>query len=224
MSKLIDIASAEIGVKEIEGAEHNERIITYAKEAGFDWYNADETPWCSIFLNWVAFKAGLPRSKDGRSGSWVGVGEAVTEPHPGDVILCGTGGNINKIYHVGLFMGFSDDGKRVFCLGGNQTNQVSISKMWRTEVAGYRRIETGAEPEDHIASLCEMMHGLLTGALGGEGGRAEVRAFFDKHLAPWAGKMFADLEGAESAVLYMPVGTIGRLFIDVEREAFEMAA
>ncbi len=36
--------------------------------------------------------------------------------------------------------------------------------------------------------------------------------------------MFADLEGAESAVLYMPVGTIGRLFIDVEREAFEMAA
>lgn len=89
---------------------------------------------------------------------------------------------------------------------------------------GIAAAEDNAEPEDHIASLCEMMHGLLTGALGGEGGKAEIRAFFDQHLAPWAGKLFADLECAESAVLYMPVGTIGRLFIEVEREAFEMAA
>lgn len=81
-----------------------------------------------------------------------------------------------------------------------------------------------SEPEDHIASLCEMMHGLLTGAFGDAGGRAETKKFFDTHLAPWAGKFFADLEGAQSAVLYMPVGTIGRLFMEIEREAFEMAA
>lgn len=81
-----------------------------------------------------------------------------------------------------------------------------------------------AEPEDHIASLCEMMHGLLTGAFGGAHGPAEAKAFFNAHLEPWAGKYFADLEGAQSAVLYMPIGTIGRLFMEVEREAFEMAA
>lgn len=81
-----------------------------------------------------------------------------------------------------------------------------------------------SEPEDHIASICEMMHGLLIGNLGGANGRAEAKIFFDKHLAPWAGRFFADLEGAQSAVLYMPVGTIGRLFLEIEREAFEMAA
>lgn len=82
-----------------------------------------------------------------------------------------------------------------------------------------------SEPEDHIASLCEMMHGLLTGALGEQGNaREEARAFFDRHLAPWAGKMFADLERAEAASLYMPVGAIGRLFMEIEREAYEMAA
>lgn len=81
-----------------------------------------------------------------------------------------------------------------------------------------------AEPEDHIASLCEMMHGLLTGALGDGNGTAEAKAFFDKHLAPWAGKMFTDLEGAKAAALYMPVGTIGRLFMEIEREVYEMAA
>ncbi|WNJ99161.1 molecular chaperone TorD family protein [Thalassospiraceae bacterium LMO-JJ14] len=89
---------------------------------------------------------------------------------------------------------------------------------------GIASSEDNSEPEDHIASLCEMMHGLLTGALGGEVGSAEAKAFFDKHLAPWAGKMFKDLEGAQAAVLYMPVGTIGRLFMEIEREAYEMAA
>ena len=141
MSKLIDIASAEVGVTEIEGAKHNQRILEYAKEAGFDWVNSDETPWCSIFLNWASKKAGLERSKDARSRSWATVGKAVQNPLHGDVILFGTGGDINKIYHVGIFMGFSEDGKRVFCLGGNQTNKVSISKSWRANVAGYRRIE-----------------------------------------------------------------------------------
>lgn len=80
-----------------------------------------------------------------------------------------------------------------------------------------------AEPEDHIASLCEMMHGLLVGDLG-NGNKAEAKAFFDKHVSPWAGKMFTDLEGAQAAALYMPIGTIGRLFMEIEREAYEMAA
>lgn len=89
---------------------------------------------------------------------------------------------------------------------------------------GIEVAEGNSEPEDHIASICEMMHGLLTGNLGGANGRAEARMFFDKHLAPWADRFFADLEGAQSAVLYMPVGSIGRLFLEIEREAFEMAA
>jgi TorA maturation chaperone TorD len=86
---------------------------------------------------------------------------------------------------------------------------------------GIAAADDNSEPEDHIASLCEMMHGILTGALGNPG---SAKTFFDKHLAPWAGKFFADLEKAPSAVMYMPLGTIGRLFIEFEREAFEMAA
>lgn len=89
---------------------------------------------------------------------------------------------------------------------------------------GIEVAEGNSEPEDHIASICEIMHGLLTGNLGGPSGQAEAKAFFDKHLAPWAERFFQDLEKAESAVLYMPVGTIGRLFMEIEREAFEMAA
>ena len=93
----------------------------------------------------------------------------------------------------------------------------------RTDMAqlGIAPADGNGEPEDHIASLCEMMHGILTGAFGDP---RSAKSFFDKHLAPWAGKFFADLEKAPSAVMYMPLGTIGRLFIEVEREAFDMAA
>lgn len=90
---------------------------------------------------------------------------------------------------------------------------------------GIGRSEGNKEPEDHIASLCEMMHGLITGAFGaGALPLARQRAFFSRHMAPWARRFFEDLEGAKSATLYMPLGTVGRLFMAVEGEAFRMAA
>ena len=78
------------------------------------------------------------------------------------------------------------------------------------------------EPEDGIASLCEMMAGLIRGTFGAPASLAEQRDFFATHLGPWAGHFFSDLEGADSSVLYAPVGKIGGAFMDVEREAFRM--
>jgi TorA maturation chaperone TorD len=96
------------------------------------------------------------------------------------------------------------------------------------EQLGMARLEEVKEPEDHIASLCEMMAGLISGEFGGEGGTpADLQTqqwFFQRHLAPWAGLFFADLEKAASARFYLPVGTIGRLFMEIETTAFEMAA
>mgnify|MGYP002829496225 CR=1 FL=1 len=83
---------------------------------------------------------------------------------------------------------------------------------------------TSSEPEDHIAYLCEIMHGLITGGFGEAADLTTQKNFYKTHMAPWVGQFFADLEGAESAVLYMPVGTIGRLFMAIEADAFEIAA
>ncbi|MDA1090954.1 MAG: molecular chaperone TorD family protein [Proteobacteria bacterium] len=83
---------------------------------------------------------------------------------------------------------------------------------------------TSSEPEDHIAYLCEIMHGLITGAFGEPATLADQQKFYETHMASWAGQFFTDLEGAEAAALYTPVGTIGRLFLAIEAEAFEMAA
>jgi TorA maturation chaperone TorD len=78
------------------------------------------------------------------------------------------------------------------------------------------------EPEDHIASLCEMMAGLIRGEFGAEVSLADQHAFFNTHVATWAGHFFSDLEGAEGSVFYAPVGKIGRAFMEIEIEAFRM--
>jgi TorA maturation chaperone TorD len=103
-------------------------------------------------------------------------------------------------------------------------NEKPLAKL-RGDMArlGIARAETVKEPEDHIAALCEMMAGLITGAFGAPLDLAAQRGFFDRHLAPWAPVFFEDLEKAKSAWLYAPVGTLGRLFMGIEKTAFMMA-
>ena len=47
---------------------------------------------------------------------------------------------------------------------------------------GIARVEGVSEPEDHIAALCEMMAGLITGAFADPGDLATQREFFEKHF------------------------------------------
>ncbi len=93
------------------------------------------------------------------------------------------------------------------------------------EKLGYARADDVAEPEDHMGALCELMALLIR---GGDGrGPAELKTqerLYQQHLAPWGERFFADLEQAASAKLYKPVGTIGRLFMTIETQAFAMAA
>jgi TorA maturation chaperone TorD len=87
---------------------------------------------------------------------------------------------------------------------------------------GIERAEGHHDPEDHLAILCEVMAGLAVGRFEVESG-AE-RRFFERHLKPWAARFFADLETARHARFYRPVGTIGRIFMEIEAQAFAMDA
>ena len=85
---------------------------------------------------------------------------------------------------------------------------------------GIARADGVAEPEDHIASECESFAGLLSGVF--PGGAAAAEAFFARHLRPWAGRFFADLEAAQAARFYRAVGALGRMAIEVELAAQEL--
>ena len=89
---------------------------------------------------------------------------------------------------------------------------------------GVQKSEDASDPEDHIASLFEVMHGIITGKFGRTDSLTEQFKFFDNHIGNWAPKLFEDLEAAKSARLFMPVGLIGKLFLKIESEAFKIAA
>lgn len=80
------------------------------------------------------------------------------------------------------------------------------------------------EPEDNIASLMEMMAGMIVGRFGNPTGLEEQRTFWNRHIGPWAGHFYSDLEAAESSVFYASVGTAGKAFMEIEREGFRMSA
>jgi TorA maturation chaperone TorD len=85
---------------------------------------------------------------------------------------------------------------------------------------GIERAEDNKEPEDHAATLCEIMACLVGGRLPAPQGTDQQ--IFEKHLKPWIGRFFADVERAESGDLYRRIGTLGRVFIEIETEAFAL--
>lgn len=87
---------------------------------------------------------------------------------------------------------------------------------------GIERAEGVKEPEDHIASLFDIMNGLICGAFGASTDLGVQVRFFKTHIEPWAPLLMQDIEAAKSAVFYAPVGTIGRAFMDIESAAFDM--
>ena len=89
---------------------------------------------------------------------------------------------------------------------------------------GIERNPDVKEPEDHMATLCEMMAGLIRGTYGQAFSVEDQHAFFNTHIATWATHFFTDLEAAEGSVFYAPIGKIGRAFMEIEIEAFRMEA
>lgn len=86
---------------------------------------------------------------------------------------------------------------------------------------GIERSENNVEPEDHAATLCEIMAGFAAGNFPAS--VESQRGFFEKHIAPWMPSLFADIERAAGARFYRSVGALGRLFLEIEAEAFTFA-
>ena len=101
-------------------------------------------------------------------------------------------------------------------------NERPLSRL-RDDLAalGIERMVNNFEPEDHAATLCEIMAGFAAARFPAS--PQAQRAFFEKHVSRWMGRLFADMEKAENAKFYRSVGTLGRVFLEIESEAFTFA-
>lgn len=84
---------------------------------------------------------------------------------------------------------------------------------------GIERADGNFDPEDHLGLLLEVMAGFGNGTFAASLERQ--RRFFDRHVAPWAHRCFADIGVAPSARFYKAVAKLGAVFMELEREAFE---
>ena len=127
------------GLKEVFGKEHNPEIVKMFHEIGYTWINDDETAWCSAALNYFCHKLGYERSGKLDARSWLNLTIKVTKPEMGDIVILWRDNPNSWQGHVGLYI--SDDKDKIYILGGNQDNMISIRSYYKSRVLGYRKTE-----------------------------------------------------------------------------------
>lgn len=148
---LFELAERFIGMTEVAGTASHPAILAMLR-LDQAWPESDEVPWCSAALNWWCWLLRLPRSKDLRARSWLGVGRAVVVPALPDrlsqatcqaevgfdAVILWRGSREGTAGHVGLFAGW--EGDQVLLLGGNQGDRVCVAPFPRERILGIRRL------------------------------------------------------------------------------------
>lgn len=124
----------ELGVSEIPGEQSNKRIELYQSFTPIGELG-DDIPWCADFVNWNLIINGYNGTKSKLARKFLEWGIAINEPIPGAILVFMRGEPWQG--HVTFFMSQDKDGK-LFCLGGNQRNKVSIDVYNPAKLLGIR--------------------------------------------------------------------------------------
>lgn len=120
-------ALQELGQREVAGSAANPRILDYFQSSRF-WGTDDSgaaNAWCASFVSWVMEQHGYaPPANAFRARAWENFGAAISEPVYGAIgVKSRTGGG-----HVAFVVGKSSDDQYLYMLGGNQSDEVNISR------------------------------------------------------------------------------------------------
>lgn len=154
-----DVAFRFAGMREVPGGVSNPAILAML-QLDAPWAEDDEVPWCSAFVNYVAWLLGLCRSRSLAARSWLGVGnridhewllngylgESGTLPERGfDIVILNRAGgpqdpNVSGPGHVGFFAGWRFGESRVQLLSGNHADSVALGLYDAHRILGIRRL------------------------------------------------------------------------------------
>ena len=133
---MLKAALTQYGIKEWPGPKHNPEILKYFEVLGVSY--ADETGWCSAFINWCALETSRERTGQLVARSWLKVGEETDSPCQGDVVVFWRERRASWKGHVGLYI--REDDKSIWVLGGNQNDMVCIKPYDKKRLLGYRQL------------------------------------------------------------------------------------
>ena len=131
--RCLEIATAEVGTKEVKGTGANPRIVQYHSATTLK-AGSDEVPWCSAFVNWVLREAGVKGTDRANARSFLTWGQKC-DPEAGCIVVLQRGDPAHG--HVGFYVRhLGEDYIKV--LGGNQSDCVKVSNYKKADVLGYR--------------------------------------------------------------------------------------
>ena len=130
-----------LNTNEISGSEDNPNIVKYHQATTLK-ATDDETPWCSSFANYCIQECGLgyKGTQSAQAISWLDYGKSVMGRY-GAITVFDNGDGTG---HVTFFL-YADDEDNIYCIGGNQNNQIQISKYVLDNVADFRWPNSFAE-------------------------------------------------------------------------------
>ena len=140
VAKWMPIAQSYQGTKEIKGAKHNPKIVEFFEQVGHGWVKDDETAWCAAFVGAMLAEAGYKGTGSLAARSYLNWGKKVDKPEYGDVVVFWRGSKNSWQGHVAFYV--KETANYVYVLGGNQSNEVNVTKYPKSKVLGYRRPST----------------------------------------------------------------------------------
>ena len=126
---------AEAKVATLDGASSNPRIEEYHRSVSDRSWN-DKVPWCSSYLTWCMFRAGIPGTGSALARSWLNWGVPLPSARIGCVVVLWYEQPDSWKGHVGLFLREEDD--HICLWGGNQLGEVCELRYPVDRVIGYR--------------------------------------------------------------------------------------
>jgi uncharacterized protein (TIGR02594 family) len=126
------------GLKEVAGKQHSSVIQKWLKFLKAGWSD-DETAWCGTYVGWCIGSTlpdePLPTNPFG-ARRWEKFGEPLKVPAIGAVAVFWRGSKTGWQGHVGFYAG--EDQSCIHVLGGNQSNAVTVTRISKSRLLGYR--------------------------------------------------------------------------------------
>lgn len=171
--KILQIASKELGQKEVRGPKENPRIRTYHKYATLKnkRESSENVPWCSSFMCFIAEKAGCKSTNSKLARSWErgGYKKKSRHPLPGDVVTFWRKSKRSGYGHVGIFL--KQTKHFVYVMGGNQSDAVNIRRYSKERMTGIWRIHNEKHSIEMVEELLAMADSLIKHGDIRKGGR-----------------------------------------------------
>ena len=151
----MDHAWAELGQREMAGGGDNLRIMAFYRELGHAEAAHDEIAWCAAFAGASLERAGVASTRSLLARSYLSWGHPIDAGRLGAIAVFSRAAGENS-GHVAFYL--DSDATRIFVLGGNQNDAVSVTAVARERLLGLRWPSAagqspGGEPDPSIFDI-----------------------------------------------------------------------